>query len=226
LRVELFREGVFGPHWGEVVGVVEPLRLNGLVADQREQIYVAHHQSPQRTMYPAIRTAGDPLDVLPAVQAAVGALEPDLPVFDVHRATDHVALSTARTRFAVVSLGLFAATAALLAAAGVYAAMAFAVGRRRREIGVRMAVGASPSAILRLIVGHGLALAAAGVLAGLAGARVLTRLIANQLHGVTPTDPVAFTVAGAIVIAAALAACLPPARRAARIDPCETLRAE
>ncbi|MCI0433928.1 MAG: FtsX-like permease family protein, partial [Gemmatimonadetes bacterium] len=226
VRVELFREAVFAPHWGEVVGVIEPLRLNGLVKDEREQIYIAHAQSPQRTMYPAIRTNGDPLAVLPGVAAAVAALEPDLPFFDVRLATGYVTLAMAQVRFALVSLGVFAAMAVFLAAAGVYAAMAFAVGQRRREIGIRLAVGAAPVAIFRSIVGQGLALTATGIVTGLLGALALTQLLVGLLHGVSPTDPATLAAVAVLLGAIALAACWLPAHRAARIDPSETLRAE
>jgi predicted permease len=226
IRVELFREAVFAPHWGEVVGVVEPVRLNGLVAAEREQIYIAHHQAPQRTMYVAVRTAGDPLAVVPAVQDAVGALEPDLPVMDVRLATDYVAAATATTRFALASLTLFAAVALTLAAAGLYAALSWAVAQRRREIGIRLALGAAPSAIGRTLIGEGLALTAAGVFAGSIGALVVTRSLAGLLHGVSPTDPFTFAAVAALLSAVGLVACWLPARRAAMVDPSETLRAE
>jgi predicted permease len=226
VRVELFREGIFAPHWAEVVGVVEPVRLNGLVAAEREQVYIAHHQAPQRTMYLAVRTAGDPLAVVPGVQEAVSALEPGLPVMDVRLATGYVAAAMATTRFALASLSLFAAVALTLAAAGLYAALSWAVAQRRREIGIRLALGAAPPAIRRMLIGEGLSLTAAGVLAGSIGAFVVTRSIAGLLHGVSPTDPVTFAAVAALLSAVGLVACWLPARRAAMVDPSETLRAE
>ncbi len=95
-------------------GVIDPIRLNSLVAAGREQVYVAHHQSPQRTMFPAVRAAGDPLALVGSVQAAVRSLEPDLPIFEVRLAGDYVAMATARTRLATIGLGLFAMLAVVL----------------------------------------------------------------------------------------------------------------
>jgi predicted permease len=226
VRVELFRNGVFGPHWGEVVGVVDSVRLNSLVLGQREQVYIAHHQSPQRTMYPAIRTTGDPLAVVAAVQSVVRALEPGLPVFDVRLATDYVADAMAQTRFAMIGLGIFGGLAVALAAAGVFAAMAASVGQRRREIGVRLALGASPTVVFRATLVRGLGLAAIGVAAGVFEAVVLTRLLSNLLFGVSPTDTATLTGVALLVTLIAVLACSLPAARAARVDPCEALRSE
>jgi putative ABC transport system permease protein len=226
IRVELFRAGVFGPNWAQVVGVIEPVRMQSLVSVEREQIYLAHHQAPQRTMYPAIKTAGHPMAVLPAVQAAVHSLEKDLPVFDVRLATDYVSLAMARTRFAMIGLGIFALAALALAAAGVYAAMAFTVALRRREIGIRLAIGGAPRSIAQLVLRQGLAWTSAGVLAGLIGALALTRLLSGLLHGVTSTDPATLVVVATVLVTVGAAACWLPAWRAARIDPVETLRTD
>jgi putative ABC transport system permease protein len=222
--VQLFRNGVFGPHWGEVVGVVEPVRLTSLRVIEREQIYIAHHQSPQRTMYPALKVAGDPLAVVPLVQQAVGNLEKDLPVFDVRLAAGHVSDAMAHTRAATIGLTIFSGTALLLAAAGLYAAMAFSVARRRREIGIRIAIGASPRAVLGMVVRQGLTLTGIGVAMGLGGAVALSRALAGLLFGVTATDPATFASVAAGLAAVAAGACWLPARRAARVDPVETLR--
>jgi predicted permease len=226
IRVEVFRDAEFRPAWGEVVGVIEPVRLGRLDVLEGEQVYLAHAQTPMRTMFLTVRAAGDPRALVPAVQARVGALEKDLPVFDVRLATEHVARATAVTRFALLALASFAGVAALLAAAGVYAVMAFSVSRRRQEIGVRMALGASPGTILSLVVGEASRLVGAGAGAGLLGALALTHLLSALLFGVTPTDPVTFGAVSGLLGATALLACLVPAWRAARIDPTEALRAE
>jgi putative ABC transport system permease protein len=224
IRVDVFRDGEFRPRWGQVVGVVSAVRLHRLEAAGREQIYLAHAQAPQRTMFPTLRTAGDPGALLPAIQREVDALERDLPVFDVRLARDHVAAATAVSRFALVTLGLFAGVAALLAAAGVYAVMAHAVGRRRYEIGVRLALGASPRGILRMVLGQGMAVAAIGVVAGLAGAVAATRVLSGLLFGVAPRDPSTLAGAALLIASVALAACAAPARRASRLPPTEALR--
>jgi len=225
IRVEAFRDGELRPAWGEVVGVVETLHLSRLEEADREQVYLAHAQSPQRTMYLTVRTAVDRGALVPAVQAQVAALEKDLLLFDVRRALEHVARATAVTRFALSAMGALAMVAALLAAAGVYAVMAFSVSRRRREMGIRLALGASPSAVFALVVSQGMALVAAGLGVGLLGALALTR-ISGLLFGVPATDPPTFLAVAALLTGAALLACVVPARRAARVDPTQALRSE
>jgi putative ABC transport system permease protein len=223
MRVELFRDGVFGPHWGEVVGVVDSVRLDSLVTAGREQVYVAHQQSPQRTMFPAIRTRGNPLAIVGAVQAAVRTLEPDLPLFEVRLASDYVATATARTRLAMIGLGLFAGLAVLLAAAGLFAALGASVGQRQREIGIRLALGASPLTIFGWTLARGLRVTAIGVATGLGGAVALSRTLTSLLFGVSPTDPLTLAAVSLLVALVATAACWRPAARAARVDPCQTL---
>jgi predicted permease len=224
IRVELFRDGEFRPTWGEVAGVIASVRLDRLEAVRQGQVYVAHAQAPQRTMHPTLRAAGDPAALVPAIQAEVDALESRLPVFDVRLAVEHVAAATALARFAFVTLGVFAAVAVLLAAAGVYALMSHAVASRRYEIGVRLALGASPRRILGLVLGEGLALAAAGIAAGLLGALALAGVLARLLYGVAPRDPWTLACASGLLAATALAACWAPALQAARLQPTEALR--
>jgi predicted permease len=226
IRVEVFRNGVFAPLWGEVVGVISSIRLTSLVTHEREQIYLAHQQSPQRTMYAFIRADGDPLAIVDALQAIVRSLEPGLPVFDIRLATDYVAKATAVTRFSMIALGVFAPVAIALAGSGVFAAMSATVAERRREIAVRLALGASPSVVFREVMEQGLAVALIGIGSGVLGAVVLTRLLSSLLFGVSPGDVP--TLAGAAILAAVCAAigCWLPASRAARVEPWETLRAE
>jgi predicted permease len=226
IRVELFRKGRFGPHWGEVVGVVQSIRLDGLVAPEREQVYIAHHQSPQRTMYPTLRTSGDPLSVVELVQSAVHALEPGLPIFDVRLATSYVSSAMAQTRIAMIALAIFAAVAVALAGAGIFAAIAASVSQREREIGVRLALGASPASVFRWTVTQGVALAAIGVGVGLFGAALVTRFLSSVLVGVSPTDPMTMVSVATLVTLMASLACALPAGRAASVDPCESLRSQ
>jgi len=224
IRVEVFRDGEFQPLWGEVVGVAGSVRQRRLEAAGPEQVYLAHAQSPQRTMFPTLRAAGDPLALVPGIQAAVSELEPELPVFDVRLATEHVADAAAVARFALVTLSAFAAAAVLLAAAGVYALVAHAAARRRHEIGVRLALGATPRRIVRLVLWQGLALAAAGVAGGLALAFAATRALAGLLYGVSPHDPWTLAAASLLLVLVSLVAAWAPARRAARLAPGEALR--
>jgi putative ABC transport system permease protein len=131
-----------------------------------------------------------------------------------------------RARFQTLLLATFAGAAALLAAIGIYGVMSYAVSRRTREIGVRMALGAEPRAVLRLVVGQGMGVALAGAGVGLVAALLLTRMMAGILYGVRPTDPVTYVTVAAVLLAIALAASWIPARRAARIDPMKALRSE
>jgi putative ABC transport system permease protein len=226
IRVEVFRNATFAPMWGEVVGVISPVRQTSLVTAEREQVYLAHGQSPQRTMYPFIRTNGDPLAIVEQVKAIVEALEPGLPVFDVRLATGYVARATAVTRFAMTALGIFAAVAIVLAGAGVYAAMSASVTERRREIAVRLALGASSSRVFREVMRQGLGVALTGIGLGVLGAIALTRLISNLLFGVRPGDVPTVAAVAVLAGACAVIACWRPASRASAVEPWETLRAE
>jgi ABC-type antimicrobial peptide transport system permease subunit len=217
---------VFAPVWGEVVGVISPVRQTSLVTQEREQVYLPHQQSPQRTMYAFVRVDGDPLAIVDEVQAVVQTLEPGLPVFDVRLASEYVARASAVTRFAMTALGIFAAIAIVLAGAGVFAAMSASVTQRRREIAVRLAVGASPSRVFREVLAQGLGVALVGIGAGAVGAFALTRLVSSLLFGVRPGDLP--TLVGAAVLAGVCAAigCWLPASRASAVEPLEALRAE
>jgi ABC-type antimicrobial peptide transport system permease subunit len=177
-------------------------------------------------MHPALRAEGDPRALLPAIRDVVRSLEPDLPVFDVRLMTEYVSAKSAETRVALVGMAIFAGVAVALAAGGVFAALLAAVGRRRREIGIRLALGASPARVFGATLGQGLALTALGVAAGLAMAAGTSRLIAGLLFDVSPFDALTFAAVPAFLAAVAALACSVPAAQAARVDPCRTLRAE
>ncbi|HEY5906771.1 MAG TPA: FtsX-like permease family protein, partial [Vicinamibacteria bacterium] len=226
IRVEIFRDGRFQPAWGEVVGVVEPVHLNRLEGIEREQVYLAHAQAPQRTMFPTVKTAGEPLALLPAIQAEVDALEKDLPAFDVRLAADHVARASALLRFALASLMAFAGVATVLATAGIYALMSYLARGRRREVGIRLALGASPRQVLALVVRQGVTFLGVGVAVGLTVAVASTRVLSGLLFGVTATDALTLGSVAALLGLSGLAACLVPALEAARVPPSEALRSE
>jgi putative ABC transport system permease protein len=206
------------------VGVVQQIRLDSLVAPEREQVYIAHHQSPQRTMYPTLRTNGDPLSRVEQVQAIVQELEPGLPAFDVRLATSYVSTAMSQTRIAMIGLAIFAAVAIALAGAGIFAALAASVSQRQREIGVRLALGASPIAVFRWTMTQGLVLALIGVGSGLLGAALVTRSLSTVLVGVSPTDPATMWSGALMVTLIASVACTLPAGRAAAVDPCTSLK--
>jgi ABC-type antimicrobial peptide transport system permease subunit len=197
-----------------------------LDADARISFYRPHTQQPARSLYVTIRAAGDPAALAGQVREAVREVDPDLPVFRMQTMRARVDESLARRRFLMTLVSLFAVVASALSALGVYSVMAYAVSQGTRELGIRMALGASPGRIRGLVLLQGLVLGGAGVACGLAAAFGLTRLIESLLFGVAATDGLTFTAIAAALALVALVASYLPARRAARIDPVVSLRGE
>jgi predicted permease len=210
--------------WITVVGVVGNVKQDALEADSRMALYMAQAQTTPRAINVVARSHGDPAAVASAIRREIHDLDPDLPVYDVRTMADRVDQSLARRRFSMLLLSIFAGLASGLAAVGIYGVVAFLVAQGTKEVGIRMALGATPRGIGLLILGHGLAIALAGVALGVAGAFVLTRLMQSLLFGVGSTDPVTYLIVSALVVATAAAACSVPARRAARLDPMRCLR--
>ncbi len=173
-----------------------------------------------------VRAAADPSVLMPAIRRELSAIDRDVPISDVHTMDAVVAASTSQPRLRTVLVGAFAALAMLLATIGVAGMTAYAVTRRTREIGVRVALGATRRTVVRMMLAQSLAATAGGAAAGLAASLLLTRLLSGLLFDVIPTDPGTYATATAVLIVAALAATFLPARRAARIDPMISLRAE
>jgi ABC-type antimicrobial peptide transport system permease subunit len=173
-----------------------------------------------------IRTAGDPTTLGTAVTGAVHDVDRGLAVFGVEPLQITLSRSIGQRRFTMLLLGLFAAVALLLAAIGIHGLLSYGVSQRRREIGIRMALGARASDLVGLVVREGLGLAGVGLALGLAGAFGLTRFLSSQLFGVAPTDPATFAAVATLLAIVALAATIAPARRAASVDPIVTLRSE
>jgi putative ABC transport system permease protein len=211
----------------EIVGVVGDVPYGSIEsAEGQASFYTPYLQFSYAFRTVMARTQGDPLAVVAGVRAAVNAAEPGQPIFDVRTMEESLASTWARARFNAGLLSAFAILALGLAALGVYGVIAHSVGERSREIGIRIAIGGGPGTIAWMVVREGLAVAGAGLAAGLLGALALNRLLGSMLYGVKPTDP---TVYGALVLilgTVALLALIVPARRATRVDPLITLRAE
>lgn len=173
-----------------------------------------------------LRTAGEPRLLAEPARQAIQAIDRDLAVWNVATMDETVARSLARERFTSLPLALFAVVAVALAAVGVHGVLSFLIERRRREIGMRMALGASRFEVLRMVVSQGMGLAVAGLALGVAGALAGSRLLAGLLYGVTPLDPGTWALVIAVLLAATLLASTLPVRRATRVDPATALREE
>jgi putative ABC transport system permease protein len=214
--------------WLTVVGVVADIRQRGLDQAVQPMIYVPLQQESSgfvRFVTFVARTA-TPASVVEGIRAEIRRAAPDLAILGTVTMDEAVAASVAQPRFRTLLLVLFAVAATLIATCGIYGLMAYAVTQRRHEIGVRMALGAERSDVLRLVLSRALRIVVAGVIVGIAGALGVTRVLQRFLFGVTPTDPIAFTIVTMLLIVVGLVAAWLPARRAARIDPCVALRAD
>ena len=219
------------PVWFTIVGVVEDTRNIGVDKPAGTELYFLDQQVTAlfnglgRRNY-VVRTAGDPMQVAAAARAAVRELDPTLPIYGLQPLSDVVADSLVRPRFLSLLLGAFSAIALVLAAVGIYGVMSYVVSQRTNEIGVRMALGARSSDVLKLMLGQGTRLAAAGVVLGLLGSFALTRVMSTLLFEVSVTDPLTFVTSVVLLTVIALLACYLPARRATKVDPLIALRAE
>ncbi|HKY06345.1 MAG TPA: FtsX-like permease family protein, partial [Blastocatellia bacterium] len=213
-----------------IVGVVKDVRHTGLSQAVAPEVYNPHEQAQgieiSRSMYVAVRTTADPLSIIGAVKSQVAAIDRDQPIANISTMQERLRGSLSQPRFNTLLLGVFASVAMILAAVGIYGVMAYSVTQRTHEIGVRMALGARQSDVLRMVIGQGLVLTVAGIAIGLVAAVLMTRLMESLLFGVSATDPLTFALIALLLGSVAVLASYIPARRAMKVDPMVALRYE
>jgi macrolide transport system ATP-binding/permease protein len=218
-------KGPNGP-FTEIVGVAKTGKYRSIGEASLPYIYLPLGQNLAPRLTLIMRTAGDPAELSAALRAEIQAMDRNLPVFDVKTMTEHIGEALSQERLIATMLGIFGSLALVLSTVGIYGLMSYSVSQRRREIGVRMALGARSQDILRLIVSRGLMLTSIGIAIGLAAAIALTRVAGGLLFGISATDPITFAVVSMILAGVALGACFVPARRATKVDPMVALRYE
>ena len=224
VSAQIARRGRTGPK--TIVGIVANVKYRGLDEDTPAEIYLPYDQHQVDAFTVAVRTATDPLAIVPSLRRNVAGLDPLLPLANIKSLASLVDASVVARRFIMIVFLSFASVAATLAAIGVYSVLAYLVSQRTNEIGLRLAIGASPSGVVWLFVREGMMLTAVGLTAGLAGALAVDRWIRTLLFGVTPADPATFVAVACALTAAAVLATYVPARRASRVDPTDALRTD
>jgi putative ABC transport system permease protein len=212
--------------WNTIVGVVGDTRQAGPVNEIPPEIYLPEEQASDSFMNLVIRTSGASLALIPNLRSIAAGIDPNIAVYGAETMDEIMASDVATQQFNMALLVAFAGLALLLAAVGIYGVMAYAVGQRTQEIGIRMAIGAQSGNVLGMILAHGAKIAIVGLVLGVGASLALTRLLLSLLSEVAPTDPVTFTVSVVILFIVALVACWIPARRATRVDPVVALRME
>jgi putative ABC transport system permease protein len=214
------------PQWHEVVGIAKDVRDVRPTAPSRPEVYIPSAQASSSDVSLFIRTKSDPSALLPALRSVVQSIDADLPLTSAGTMDESIHKWSTTPRFQSILLSVFAGLGLLLALIGIYGVIAISVTQQTREIGIRMALGAQPGDVMRMMLRRGLLWIGAGTAAGLLGAFAATRLLGSLLFEVKATDPVSFAIATGLLVAAALAACYVPARRAMRVDPMVALRYE
>ena len=211
---------------GEIVGIVGDVHRMGLNSDVTAEVYLPFDQTPVRDLSIVIRSSAEPAAVIAAAKSQLRALDPDIPPYELRPLDDVISESVSRPRFYMLLLGGFAGVALALAALGIYGVISYAVSQRTRELGIRIALGATRDQVTRLVLGQGLALSLAGLVVGLGAAFYLTRVMASLLFGIDAIDPPTFAAVAVTLLGVAGLASYLPARRAAHVDPMVAIRTE
>ena len=215
------------PKMREIVGVVGNVKYRSLESEDQPEMYLPHRQIPLNIVSLVVRTnVANPSAITSQVRGELAALDNSIPLTNVRTFDEYVSTSLARPRFNALLLSIFAVTALVLTAIGIYGVMAYSVAQRTNEIGIRIAPGAAQSSIFRLVVGQAMGLVAISVVVGLSGAFAMTRLLQSLLFGVAALDPLTFSAVIVLIALVALVAAWFPARRAMLVNPIEALRAE
>jgi putative ABC transport system permease protein len=222
-RIQVF---TVSTNWNEVVGVVKNVKLTGLDQITGPEIYQPDTQQAPWMFSLVVRSALPRREIEKMVRAEAAVVDKDLPLFNVRTMDQAIGASVSPHRLTMILVGIFAALALVLTAVGIYGVVSYSVGQRTREIGIRIALGASRRSVLTLVLQQGLVLATLGIGIGMLSGLALTRLIASQLFAVSPTDPVIFSAVGIFLMLVMLIACYLPARRAAKVDPMVSLKYE
>jgi putative ABC transport system permease protein len=212
--------------WISIVGIIGDVKQLGLDSSAKPEVYFPYLQVVAPEMSLVIRTSSNPLSLAATLKSQIQMIDKDLPIDDAKTMQQLLAESSSGRRFNMLLLSVFAAVALVLAIVGIYGVMSYTVARRTHEIGIRVAVGAQPLDVFRMVIGQGMKLAIIGVACGLAGAFGLTRLMTTMLFGVEPTDPATFVSIAVLLTGVTLVACYIPARRATKVDPLVALRYE
>jgi putative ABC transport system permease protein len=208
----------------EIVGVLGDVKNSGLAEAPGPEVFVPYPQLASPLLFLSVRTSLDPHSLASALRAQVAAADPDQPLTEIQTMEERLELASASPRFTMLLIGVFSATAFILAAVGIYGVIAYSVAQRTQELGIRIALGAEKFDILRLVIGNGLTLSLTGIVIGLAGSIAMTRLMSAMLYETSSTDPLIFGASAALFLAVATVASYLPARRATRIDPADALR--
>jgi putative ABC transport system permease protein len=202
------------------------MRERGLEQDPTRAVYLPYYGNTWSPIHFVVHTAGDPRAFVPVVRSLLAIIDPNPPIYDITELDETVASSVASRRLNTLLMAAFSVIAFVLALAGVYGVLAYTVSRRTSEIGIRIALGATPQKLLSQVIRHGMSPVLSGIAVGLAGAFVLSRFMQGILFGIESSDPITYLVVALLLAAAGISSCYVPARRATRVDPVSALREE